>query len=65
MATSIDAAVPTACFAQEYATDTGNSVNVNRLYYSFPVGETSPSLVAPWSVWTTCCRCGPAPIRLT
>ena len=26
-------------FSQEYAIDTGNTVIVNRLYYSFPIGE--------------------------
>ncbi|QNI83529.1 outer membrane porin [Synechococcus sp. RS9907] len=26
-------------FSQEYAIDTGDTVNVNRLYYSFPIGD--------------------------
>jgi hypothetical protein len=31
--------VYTGLFSQEYGVDTGNTVTINRLYYSFPIGE--------------------------
>ena len=52
-------------FGQEYGVNTGNAVVIDRLYYSFPVGDEFTVVGGPRSVWTTCCRCGPAPIRLT
>jgi hypothetical protein len=52
-------------FAQEYGFNSDNAVEVNRLYYSFPLAKISPSLLVLSYVWTTCCLCGLAPIRQT